>query len=71
MQKKALLIAGLIFFIFSFCFGQDPLPPEECDPDNPIPELCDPDNAPIDDGIILLLIAGTLYGLKRIKPGDT
>lgn len=71
MPKKALLIAGLVFFIFSFGFGQEelpPPPPEDCDPDY---DICEEDTAPIDDGVILLLIAGTLYGLKRIKSGDS
>ena len=60
--KTALLIIGLMAFCHLFSFSQAPIPP--CDPDF---EDCGEEEAPLDEGIIFLLVAGVWCGFKKLK----
>lgn len=63
MIKKILLVVCLFLFCRLPAFSQEPPPP--CDPDF---EVCD-ETAPLDDGVIILLAAGVLYGLRKHRSG--
>ena len=61
MKRILLTFIGIIIFAFS-ALSQDP-PNGDCPPENT--NCLDP--APLDTGVVFLLIAGTVFGLKKIR----
>ena len=61
MKRILLTFIGIIIFTFS-ALSQDP-PNGDCGPEN-TPCL---DPVPLDTGVIFLILAGTVFGLKKIR----
>ena len=67
---KRLVFLSLFCLVFQLVFFISTAKAQPCVPGDIRPE-CDPEgtnpDAPLDTGVILLLIAGTMFGLKKIR----
>jgi hypothetical protein len=67
MITKTLQITTLFLCLSFLSFAQEP-PPDCFNPD--LPPCEELEQVPLDDKVILLVIAGVLYGLKVLRSGE-
>ena len=64
IMNKKFVFTLLLLLLIGNVYAQNPI---DCDPFEPFYEDCELANVPIDDGVIFLMIAGVLLGLRALK----
>jgi hypothetical protein len=64
IMNKKFVFTLLLLLVIGNVYAQGPV---DCDPLNPFFEDCEPEDVPIDSGVIFLIIAGVLLGLRALK----
>lgn len=62
MNKKFVVTILILFLFVGNIYAQI-----DCDPFNPFVGDCEPEDVPIDSGVIFLMVAGILLGLRALK----